>query len=161
MSYTQLTADRRAAMTREIQEETGIDETLIHELVHSFYARVRKDPVIGPIFNNHVTDWDKHLAQMCSFWSSVALMTGTYHGQPMQKHQPLPADGRHFDRWLALFEDTANRLCPPKAAMHFIERARRVAQSLELGMASSRGVMLMKGERLHRPDLGPDLDAAE
>jgi hemoglobin len=153
MSYTQLTSERRAAMTKEIQAETGIDEALIHQLVHSFYARVRKDPVIGPIFNNHVADWDKHLAQMCSFWSSVALMTGTYHGQPMQKHQPLPADGRHFDRWLELFEDTANKVCSPKAAMHFIERARRVAQSLELGMASSRGVMLMKGERLHRPDL--------
>lgn len=153
MSDTQPAAERRAAMTKEIQAETGIDEAMIRKLVHGFYARVRKDAVIGPIFNGHVADWDRHLAQMCRFWSSVALMTGVYHGQPMQKHQPLPADGRHFDRWLELFEDTANELCPPRAAAHFIERARRVAQSLELGMASSRGVMLMKGERLHRPDL--------
>lgn len=155
MSYTNLTAERRAAATRAIQEETGIDEAMIEKLVHGFYARVRKDPLIGPIFNERVADWDKHLAQMCRFWSSVALMSGAYHGQPMQKHLPLPADGRHFDRWLELFEDTADALCPPKAAMHFVERARRVAQSLELGIATGRGIMLSKGERLHLPELDP------
>jgi truncated hemoglobin YjbI len=37
---------------------------------------------------------------MCAFWSSVALMSGRYHGQPMEKHLPLPIDARHFDRWL-------------------------------------------------------------
>jgi hemoglobin len=155
MSYTQLTAERRAAATKAIQDETGIDEAMIEQLVHGFYARVRQDELIGPIFNERVEDWDKHLAQMCRFWSSVALMTGAYHGQPMQKHLPLPADGRHFDRWLELFEKTARDLCPPQAAEHFLERAHRVAQSLELGIATTHGVMLARGERLHRPELDP------
>ena len=90
---------------------------------------------------------EAHLARMCAFWSSVALMTGRYSGQPMRMHMPLPVDARHFDRWLALFEATARELCPAVAADHFIERARRIAESLELGIAGARGVMLAKGQR--------------
>jgi hemoglobin len=140
-------AERRQVMTLAIQAETGIDETMIDQLVRGFYARVRDDDLIGPIFEARITDWEPHLQRMCAFWSSVALMSGRYHGQPMQKHLPLPVDGGHFDRWLALFEATARELCPPKAAVHFIERAHRIAESLELGIAGAHGVMLAKGER--------------
>jgi len=86
---------------------------------------------------------------MCDFWSSVALMTGRYHGTPMAKHLPLPVDAEHFDRWLALFEETAREICPPKAADHFIERARRIAESLEIGIAGFNGSFLARGQR-HR-----------
>jgi hemoglobin len=87
---------------------------------------------------------------MKAFWSSVALMSGEYHGQPMRKHLPLPVDGQHFDRWLQLFEATVNDLCTPRAAEHFMERARRIAESLELGIAGANGVMLAKGVRFKR-----------
>jgi hemoglobin len=82
----------------------------------------------------------------------VALLSGLYHGRPTEKHLPLPIDARHFDRWLQLFEETADEVCPPVAAAHFIERAHRIADSLELGIAGRNGVLLMKGERLRRPD---------
>jgi hemoglobin len=59
-------------------------------------------------------------------------------------------DGRHFDRWLALFEETAREVCQPAAAERFIERARRVAESLELGVASANNILLRKGERYLR-----------
>jgi hemoglobin len=87
---------------------------------------------------------------MCAFWSSVALMSGAYHGQPMQKHLPLPIGAGHFDRWLELFAGAAREMCPPKAAECFIERAYKIAESLELGLAGARGVLLAKGERLRR-----------
>ncbi|MBX3478678.1 MAG: group III truncated hemoglobin [Brevundimonas sp.] len=148
-----MTDSRRADIVSAIQAETGIDETMIHDLVHGFYDRVRRDDLLGPVFEAHVDDWTPHLERMCEFWSSVALMSGRYHGRPMPKHLPLPVDGRHFDRWLRLFEETARDLCPPRAADHFIERAHRIAESLELGVASAHGVILMKGERLHRPEL--------
>jgi hemoglobin len=90
---------------------------------------------------------------MGEFWSSVALMSGIYHGQPMEKHLPLPVDARHFDRWLQLFREAAREICPPTAAGHFIERAERIAQSLEMGIAMSQGVLLPKGTRLRRADL--------
>ena len=142
---------RRLSVIRRIEAETGIDEPMIARLVDGFYERVRADPLIGPVFNERITDWGPHLEQMRLFWSSVALMSGVYHGRPMPKHLPLPVDARHFDRWLELFEATACDLCPRAAADHFIERARRIAESLELGIAGASGVLLGKGERYLRP----------
>ena len=149
----QAAAERRAKITAAIQAETGIDEAMIEKLVRGFYDRVRNDDLIGPVFASRISDWEPHLQQMFAFWSSVALMNGSYHGQPMRKHLRLPVDGRHFDRWLALFEQTARDLCPPRAADHFIERAHRIAESIELGVASVNGIMLRPGERLVRENL--------
>lgn len=146
-------AERRAAITAAIYAETGIDEAMIERVIRAFYQRVQNDPLIGPVFASRIKDWEPHLQQMFAFWSSVALMTGRYHGQPMRKHLPLPVDGRHFDRWLALFEATAREVCPPKAAEHFIERAHRIGESLELGIATAHGKLLSPGERLRREEL--------
>jgi len=140
--------ERRAAITAEIQARTGVDEAMIERLVHTFYARVRKDALLAPVFDAVISDWDPHLERMCAFWSSVALMSGRYHGQPLARHVPLPVGGRHFDRWLALFSETASDVCPPVAAAHFMDLARRIARSMEMGMASSRGLRLQGGERL-------------
>lgn len=63
-------------------------------------------------------------------------MSGRYHGQAMQVHLPLPIDSSHFDRWLELFEEAAYEICPPPAAEHFIVRAHRISQSLQLGIGS-------------------------
>ena len=145
-------ARRREAAVQSIREVTGIDETMIDALVEGFYAKVREDDVIGPIFAAHIDDWGPHLEQMKLFWSSVALSTGVYQGRPMPKHLPLPIDARHFDRWLGLFEATARELCPPVAAQHFIVRAHRIAESLELGVANANGVLVGPGERYRRPE---------
>lgn len=141
---------RRAAITAELVERTGIDEAMIERLVRAFYGRIRRDPLLAPVFAERIDDWEPHLQRMCAFWSSVALLTGRYHGRPTEKHEPLPVDARHFDRWLALFELTARDLCPPAAAEHFLERARNIAQSLELAIANQNGRLLKKGERLYR-----------
>lgn len=139
--------ERRAAIVALTQKDTGIDDTMIETLVRAFYDRVRQDPLLAPIFEARISDWEPHLDNMFAFWSSLTLQTGRYHGQPMAKHMPLAVEARHFDRWLALFEETARELCPPAAAERFIERARRVAESLELGVATANGVLLQKGER--------------
>ena len=141
-------ARRRAAATADMQRRTGIDEAMIERLVHAFYDRVRADAVLGPIFTARIADWTPHLARMCAFWSSVTLMSGRYHGRPMQAHAPLPIGGADFDRWLQVFEATAAEVCPPEAAALFVEKARMIAASLELGIATSRGHMLAPGERL-------------
>lgn len=128
----------------------GIDEALIRRVVHAFYDRVRVDEVLGPVFAAKITDWDAHLERMCAFWSSLALTSGRYHGSPMDAHAPLPVDAVHFDRWLGLFEETAQAVCTPDAAVYFMDRARRVARSLELGVANANGVMLRRDERYRR-----------
>jgi hemoglobin len=142
--------ERRAALVALTRKETGIDEAMIETLIRGFYARVRQDPLLAPIFESRISDWEPHLDAMFAFWSSLTLQTGRYHGQPMAKHMRLAVDSNHFDRWLALFEEAARNLCPPLAAERFIERARRVAESLELGVASANGVLLQKGERYRR-----------
>lgn len=141
-------AERRLDYAEAVTRQTGIDEAMIERLVTGFYADVRGDPLLAPIFAAIVDDWAPHLEQMCAFWSSVVLMTGRYHGRPMEKHLPLPVGAAHFDRWLALFETAARRECPPAAGELFIERAHRIAESLELGLAAQRGQLLTKGERL-------------
>ncbi|HWA61905.1 MAG TPA: group III truncated hemoglobin [Caulobacteraceae bacterium] len=143
-------AERRARYQVHMQEGLGIDETLIERVVHGFYADVRADAVLGPIFAGKISDWGPHLERMCAFWSSVMLMSGRYHGQPMPKHTPLPIDAAHFDRWLELFEAAARRIASPEAAEAFIERAHRIAQSLELGVAMHHGKLLGVGERFRR-----------
>ncbi|OKO86889.1 preprotein translocase subunit TatC [Bradyrhizobium sp. NAS80.1] len=147
-------AERREQITAEISERTGITEAMIERLVRAFYAKVREDAVLAPIFEARIHDWEPHLQQMCAFWSSVALMSGRYHGTPMVKHMPLPVDAGHFDRWLALFEATAREICPPEAEAHFVERAQRIATSLELGIATGAGVFLGRGERFRRHQVG-------
>jgi hemoglobin len=136
---SQAGAVNRNLIGADIVARTGIDEAMIECLVRGFYSRARHDPLIGSIFESHVADWEAHLGQMCDFWSSVALMSGRYHGQPMAAHLPLPIDTPHFNRWLELFAETAQEVCPPPAAAHFIERAHRIADSLELGIAAQKG----------------------
>jgi hemoglobin len=128
-----------------------IDEAMIERLVRRFYDEARHDDMLGPVFAAHVADWEPHLTRMCAFWSAIVLGSRRYQGRPMQMHAPLPIDARHFDRWLNLFEASAAEICPPQAAKAFCEHARRVGQSLELGIAGSRGLILKTGERLPMP----------
>lgn len=117
----------------------GIDETMIRALVDAFYARVRADAVLGPIFNARVGDWDEHLAKLADFWSSVVLMSGRYKGRPMPVHAAIPdISDAHFQRWLQLFAATAREVCPPPAAALFVDRALRIANSLQTGIALHR-----------------------
>jgi hemoglobin len=144
--------ERRNKITADIVARTGIDEAMIERLVRVFYAKVRTDALLAPVFEERIKDWEPHLQRMCAFWSSVALMTGRYHGTPMEKHMPLPVDAQHFDHWLALFAQAAREVCPAEAENHFVSLARRIAESLELGIASRNGVLLGRGERFRRTD---------
>ncbi|WP_102961278.1 group III truncated hemoglobin [Mangrovicella endophytica] len=117
-----------------------IDEADIRRLVDTFYARVRADPEIGPIFLGEVEDWDAHLAKLIDFWSGVVLRTSRYDGRPLRPHLMLPIEPRHFDRWLDLFEATAADVLPsPAAAAVFVDRARRIADSFEMAIGTHKG----------------------
>ena len=112
------------------------DEAEIETLVRDFYSRIRADEVLGPIFARVIgDDWEPHLQKMFAFWSSVMLMSGRYKGQPMVAHIRLKqVRPEHFDRWLSLFEEATHRNCTPDTAAAFLEKARRIAESLKLGM---------------------------
>lgn len=120
----------------------GVTEAMIQEVVHAFYRKVRADPTIGPIFNRVIPEdaWPAHLAKLCDFWSSVLLMTGRFKGTPMAAHTGIPdISAAHFARWLNLFRQTVDALCPPAAAALFVSKSKVIAESLQFGIAASRG----------------------
>src|SRR5690349_25028882 len=102
--------------------DDAITEELIHDLVRAFYARIRTDEVLGPIFARVIGEnWDPHLAKMCDFWSSVMRMTGRYKGNPMVAHMRLKmVRPEHFERWLELFRDAAENICGTELAAQFV-----------------------------------------
>lgn len=126
-------ADRRAAFADAATDATGLDRPAIEAFLRSFYGAARQDPLLGPAFAT-VADWEAHIAQLTRFWCSVALMSGEYRGQPMQAHAHLRLAPEHFTRWLALFERTARASFHPRGAEHMLDRARRIARSLEMGL---------------------------
>jgi hemoglobin len=126
-------------MNISIQVTPEIDEASIARLVRTFYERAREDALIGPIFNSNVADWDHHIANITDFWSSIILRTGRYNGRPMRPHLILPLRAEHFDRWLALFGQTAREIFSDEVAALFLDRAQRIADSFEMGIATTRG----------------------
>lgn len=111
-----------------------IDEMAIATLVDRFYAKVRRDPVIGPVFNQAVDDWDAHLVKLQAFWSSVMLTSGRYKGDPLGAHRKHPIVPEMFTRWLALWGETADEIFAPDVAEAFRAKASRIAESLQLGL---------------------------
>ncbi|MCB5173816.1 MULTISPECIES: group III truncated hemoglobin [Microvirga] len=113
----------------------GVTEALIRRLVETFYGRVLQDPDLGPIFKQALSHrWDEHLGIMVDFWSSIALRTGRYHGKPHVAHAAFDLTPDLFGRWLELFEATARDVCEPDVAAFFIDRAQRIAESLQIGL---------------------------
>lgn len=123
-------------------EQIPLEE--ISELVDRFYAKVRLDPEIGPIFNATVDDWPAHLSLLKNFWSTVLFTEQSYKGDPLAKHLPLLLDPPHFARWLALFEDTAQEVMPPPHAAVILDKAHRIAQNFQAAIAYHREATTME-----------------
>jgi len=89
----------------------------VKKLVHTFYAKVRADELLSPVFNEIIKDdWTEHLETMCKFWSTMLRYTGTYRSEPMSKHLPLRLSNEHFLRWIFLFRETIDELFEGKVA---------------------------------------------
>jgi hemoglobin len=111
-----------------------LSESHIAALVDHFYDKVRRDPVLGPVFNPVVHDWPEHQRTLVSFWSSVVLKTGTYRGNPMAAHRPHPIRAGHFDHWLALWRESVLEVIPAEHTGVFIDHAMRIGYSLRYGL---------------------------
>ncbi|MGB3845721.1 MAG: group III truncated hemoglobin [Sphingopyxis sp.] len=121
---------------RDDARAMGIDEAFIAAMVDHFYAAVRADTALGPIFEPRIADWPRHLGQMNRFWQSILLSAGNFSGNPMVKHLAIPGlDQAHFERWLQLFYATLHAIAPtPEAAGHIGAKARMIAESLLTGI---------------------------
>ena len=114
---------------------SAVTDDSIRRLVDEFYARVRDDAALGPVFANAIKDWEPHLATMRDFWSSVMLTSGRYKGNPVMKHRQVEGISYElFERWLTLFDETARALFEPALAAVFNAKAARIAESLRLAV---------------------------
>ena len=117
-------------MSTETHDILSLDD--IKNLVDSFYGKVRKDELIGPIFDERIQDrWPTHLAKMYSFWQTVLLGEHTYYGSPFPPHAQLPIDEVHFNKWLELFYETLDEHFTGKIAEEAKWRANKMAQMFQ------------------------------
>ncbi len=115
----------------------GLSEEALAPFLAAFYAKVRQDDVLGPVFAAAIADedWPAHMARIEAFWSSVMLASRRYKGNPFGAHVGLREIGpEHFTRWLGLFGETARELFAPDLAAIFEDKAQRIGASLQAGL---------------------------
>lgn len=133
-------ADAARSAKRAAAAALGIDPAYIDRLVERFYAKVRADAVLGPIFAARIADWPPHLARMKQFWGAILLGDGPFRGSPMAKHVAIPEiEAFHFKRWLVLMRATLRELeGDPGATALVTKRAETIADSLFTGIRIHR-----------------------
>lgn len=115
---------------KDTKEIISLDD--IKKLVDTFYEKVRKDELIGPIFNERIQDrWPQHLAKMYTFWQTVLLGEHTYFGSPFPPHANLPVSHQHFEKWMKLFKQTLDELFTGTVAEDAKWRAGKMAELFE------------------------------
>lgn len=85
----------------------------IEKLVNLFYEKVKKDSTISHFFNTDF-NWEKHLEIMYKFWENVVFYTGSYKGNPMDKHFEIhsktPLTMKDFHQWTMIFNESVDEL---------------------------------------------------
>lgn len=101
-------------------------------LVDTFYDKIRKNELLGPIFNERIQDrWPEHLEKMYTFWQTVLLKEHTYFGSPFVPHAHLPVDNIHFNTWVGLFNETVDDLFEGRIAEEAKWRGAKMAEMFE------------------------------
>jgi len=109
-------------------------EAAIDRCVREFYGKARQDPLLGPVFDAEIADWEVHFRVVGNFWSGVLLKTDRYSGHPYPPHVNLPIEPQHIDRWLELFTETAHATLRPPYVERALARARMMGDSFKAGL---------------------------
>jgi len=116
----------------------------IQKLVNAFYAKVRKDALLGPIFNGHIAEdqWPAHLEKLSRFWESNLFGVTGFRANPRAKHLAVDhnlhhtIEPKHFETWLQLWFQTIDQLYSGPVAEQ--------AKSMAMSMASGQFAMIMR-----------------
>ncbi|MBT5935733.1 group III truncated hemoglobin [Sulfurimonas sp.] len=116
-------------LTNEVTKEN------LNKLVVSFYTRVLKDDLIGPIFKDVLGEdmkgdkWQAHIELLTNFWASIALGDFTYNGNPFAPHVQFQdkLSIKAFEQWMKLFFVTLNTIYEPQIAQQFLARSKNIA----------------------------------
>ena len=137
-------------------------ETEVAELVTSFYAKVRDDAVLGPIFERHIADWNLHMPKMIAFWSTALCGSKSYRDNSMVVHRGLPGlTHSMFERWLDRFHESASVLPNRAMAGRAVELSQRIAQSLWYGYQLLREPDRMPASLLPRAETPRSITVSE
>lgn len=123
-----------------------VSEAQIRQVADRFYARVRADPDLAPIFHETIGTnaaiWDAHITKITCFWRNALLREPVYSGNPMLVHSGISAiEPEHFTIWLGIFDQVLDETLPPKTAARWSHIAHRIGRGLSLGLASTRARM--------------------
>lgn len=118
------------------------DRKDIELLINSFYDKVKQDTIIGFFFTDVVqVNWEKHLPVMYDFWENIVFQTGSYNGNPMDKHLELNKKSlitmEHFQRWVLLFNETVEELFSGAKAEFIKQRALSIATVMQIKILQS------------------------
>lgn len=110
----------------------SLNQESIASLVDRFYARVRHDHLLGPVFNDAIGDhWAEHLATLTDFWTSILLASGRYKGNPMMTHLAVQQmDKQHFSRWIELWRETTAEIFGPQISAALVAKAQTMGERL-------------------------------
>ena len=120
---------------------TNLDDLIA--LVNNFYGRVRRDELIGPIFNTIIGEqWDRHLSTMYSFWNSVLFGAEGYRGQAVGKHvqidKKMELQPEYYERWISLWRDTVDSMFEGENAALIKTRAQAMLQLIQFKVEYAR-----------------------
>ncbi|MDO6473637.1 group III truncated hemoglobin [Maribacter sp. 1_MG-2023] len=118
----------------------------VRVLVHTFYDKIRKNEMLGPIFNGHITDeqWPTHLSKLTDFWESNLFGVRTFRGSPSKAHVKVDKNlnhtisQEHFAQWLQLWFETIDELYEGELATSAKDMARRMSTGQYIHIWQSR-----------------------
>jgi len=110
----------------------------VNTLVNAFYATIRKDDFLGPIFNKMIPEknWEAHLIKLTDFWETNLFHVMKFKGNPMEAHKRMDKahnhtiEQDHFTYWISLWTKTVDSLFAGEKAEMAKERARRMSTHL-------------------------------
>ena len=113
-------------------------------LVRTFYAKIRRHPELGPIFEKVITNWEEHFDLLTDFWETQLLLKRTYHGNPVTAHQEVDkkvnntVTSAHFGLWLNLWFETLDELFAGETAWIAKNRAQKMSTMLFMKIFEAR-----------------------
>ena len=102
----------------------------ISRLIKWFYARVRFEPDVQPIFDAHIAKWGPHLEMIIDFWCGQVGGPSSYGGG-LGKHFRIGIGPEHFATWLRVWEQNCRDLLQPREAGELIALAHSLADDLQ------------------------------
>ena len=113
-------------------------------LINTFYKKIRKDEILGPIFNGIITEWDAHLVLLTDFWETQLFLKRKYLGNPVTVHQEVDdkmnhsINPEHFGLWLNLWFETLDELFEGETTWIAKNRAQKMSTMLYMKMYENR-----------------------